>query len=442
MGLPDDYAQYSHCAGWKELDFLNIHPTKNQHIKPSYYVDSAVFNLTIIEYKAKVTTFNGAAVMSMTAGFKKNKGFEVNGRGCLSTKFISPMEPGGLYEVSFWTTNGVLSDTSLWGWATNGLGIAFTGDKIRLDAIIGHTTQIQFRDEIMWNPEWKNYTTQYIADSTYNYLSIGFFLSSSLTEVADFSRDPYFSHESHYFFDDISVYRLPNIFGDTVICNGESAKLKAYNNHHIYKWSESSKPDSVISYSSDLTVTPKATTTYVLNPGETSEMKVTVRVIQKHPVILDNDTSICLGEEITLIIPENVSQFQWQDGSTHESVNISQAGNYWIEVFDHHCVSSDTININTPLCECEAIIPNSFTPNSDNLNDVFLPRFGCPVFNYKMLIFNQQGGLVFESDSENSGWDGTFAGHLQSSGNFVFILEYDLADGSKHDAKGKITILR
>ena len=53
------------------------------------------------------------------------------------------------------------------------------------------------------------------------------------------------------------------------------------------------------------------------------------------------------------------------------------------------------------------IIPNSFTPNGDGVNDNFGP-IGEELYNvkYTFMIFDKQGALLFETEDPNKKWDG------------------------------------
>ncbi len=72
------------------------------------------------------------------------------------------------------------------------------------------------------------------------------------------------------------------------------------------------------------------------------------------------------------------------------SGNESQASN-------RVCVS------NCPLYE----LPNAFTPNGDDRNDLFQPRALCFVERVELRIFNRWGQLVFETVNPSIDWDGT-----------------------------------
>jgi len=89
----------------------------------------------------------------------------------------------------------------------------------------------------------------------------------------------------------------------------------------------------------------------------------------------------------------------------------------------------------------ELYIPNTFTPNGDGKNDVFL-AYGNSVVGFKMRIYNQWGQFVTESQSISQGWDGTFKGAMQPSGVYVYQIEATFNGGVSKKYKGTITLLR
>ncbi|MBX3164328.1 MAG: gliding motility-associated C-terminal domain-containing protein [Bacteroidetes bacterium] len=54
-------------------------------------------------------------------------------------------------------------------------------------------------------------------------------------------------------------------------------------------------------------------------------------------------------------------------------------------------------------------VPNTFTPNNDNLNDEFR-AVTRGIKEFKLSVFNRWGTKVFESTNVNLGWDGTYKG--------------------------------
>ncbi|MFH1320335.1 MAG: PKD domain-containing protein [Bacteroidota bacterium] len=90
-------------------------------------------------------------------------------------------------------------------------------------------------------------------------------------------------------------------------------------------------------------------------------------------------------------------------------------------------------------------IPNVFTPNKDELNEVFLPiGEGIDENHYKMYIFNRWGDEIFYTDDPYLGWDGTAndGRELAQSEVYVWlIITRDLL-GKTHQYNGHVTLVR
>ncbi|MEZ5024822.1 MAG: gliding motility-associated C-terminal domain-containing protein [Chitinophagales bacterium] len=86
-------------------------------------------------------------------------------------------------------------------------------------------------------------------------------------------------------------------------------------------------------------------------------------------------------------------------------------------------------------------VPNAFTPNGDGLNDELLVRYVGNYDSFNFRIYNRWGGLVFETDDIEIGWNGIFEGKLQSTDVFGYFLELKCNDQIEQ-RKGNITILR
>jgi gliding motility-associated-like protein len=74
-------------------------------------------------------------------------------------------------------------------------------------------------------------------------------------------------------------------------------------------------------------------------------------------------------------------------------------------------------------------IPNVFTPNGDQLNDTFFPKFRF-VRNLQLQVMNLWGELIYHSQGqEDLGWDGFVTGQTASEGVYVYTLRDQVPDG-------------
>lgn len=173
----------------------------------------------------------------------------------------------------------------------------------------------------------------------------------------------------------------------------------------------------------------------------------TVMIYGSIPVpVSSNDTSITVDQQIPLWTSGG-SSYIWTPSiyldSTFSSSVISTPGEditYYIEVYDSlGCMVIDTINITVnynPL-----FIPNGFSPNNDNNNDVLYVR-GGGVSSIQFRVFDKWGNIVFESFDMEKGWDGTYKGKLLNTGVFVYRMDAILKNGQPLFKSGNVTLFR
>ena len=96
-------------------------------------------------------------------------------------------------------------------------------------------------------------------------------------------------------------------------------------------------------------------------------------------------------------------------------------------------------------CEFErhgsVVMPNVFTPNSDNINDLFLPKEACVGKSFKLQILNRWGEVMFETNDSKEGWDGNYNGENATNGTYFWIATY-LAGGVLEKSSGNLQLIR
>lgn len=83
---------------------------------------------------------------------------------------------------------------------------------------------------------------------------------------------------------------------------------------------------------------------------------------------------------------------------------------------DTICSISNEIELYLPLA---LRFPSAFSPNGDGLNDTF-GAVGEGVDQYRLIIFNRWGNVIFESDNLHKKWDGRFNGELVAPGSYNY----------------------
>lgn len=89
-------------------------------------------------------------------------------------------------------------------------------------------------------------------------------------------------------------------------------------------------------------------------------------------------------------------------------------------------------------------VPNTFTPDGDNINDLFFPVInGFTDGTYEFLIFNRWGELIFESTQPGGGWDGRHKALDCKEDTYVWKLKAkDAESGKKRVYYGHVNLLR
>lgn len=106
------------------------------------------------------------------------------------------------------------------------------------------------------------------------------------------------------------------------------------------------------------------------------------------------------------------------------------------------CTAKDTIYVTVYKVLPDLYVPDAFTPNGDGKNDIFRPiPIGIKKLNF-FKVYNRLGQLVYSTNIQKAGWDGTFKGQPQDPGVFVWIAEGVDYLGKTIIRKGSVTLIR
>jgi len=150
----------------------------------------------------------------------------------------------------------------------------------------------------------------------------------------------------------------------------------------------------------------------------------------------------------------NATSYSWTfgegSGSSAENPNHTYPetpGNYTVVLIANNagnCLDSAKITV-TVKDELVYYVPNAFTPDGDEYNNVFKPVFysGFDPFNFTMLIYNRWGEILFESHNVNEGWDGTYAGEPVKEGVYTWTVQFrDSRTDKKITDTGFVTMFK
>ena len=155
---------------------------------------------------------------------------------------------------------------------------------------------------------------------------------------------------------------------------------------------------------------------FFANPQEFTELSQTISFINN----TQGATSYSWNFGDNSLSSEMSPNHYYSNTSDGQVVNLSASTNFG-------CVSQAEIMI--PYRPGEIIyIPNTFTPDRDEHNQVFKTIFtqGFDPYNYKMEIFNRWGELIFESNNSEMGWDGSYGleGLDVSQGIYIYKITF------------------
>ncbi len=114
-----------------------------------------------------------------------------------------------------------------------------------------------------------------------------------------------------------------------------------------------------------------------------------------------------------------------------------------ITTTDMGCI--DTVGkIIEVIDELQLYVPNSFTPNDDGINDVFIAKgTGVKVENYSMEITDRWGTLIFSTRNLDEGWDGKVRGVTVKDGTYIYKIRVVGMNGEgRKEIRGYVNIIK
>ena len=133
-------------------------------------------------------------------------------------------------------------------------------------------------------------------------------------------------------------------------------------------------------------------------------------------------------------------------GNGENPIDFTATGDHTIKVIiedENGCISEDILQILFRL-NTDIFIPNTFSPNGDGINDWFevFTKDGNN-FDIKMTVYDRWGNLVYQSiKGEKPKWNGRFKGKNLPAAVYVYIIEFNDANGKIMHKVGDVTLLR
>lgn len=242
--------------------------------------------------------------------------------------------------------------------------------------------------------------------------------------------------------DSISVdYKLDFDLGaDTTLCNGQTLTLTVPpDTAAMYQWQDGTSQN---------TYTVRQAGQYSIRVTQASCVAldtIQVRYVRPPTLELGADQELCGAQTFTIKPIVADGTFFWQDAFSATERTVNSSGVFRAGVRNDCATVTDSVSIDYSACDCILYAPNSFTPNKDGQNDVFV-AYGCGDITITSLsIFNRWGEVIFHTDQQPFEWDGYYHGELCPGDVYAWSIRYRMKNGKQikmSQKQGPLSLIR
>lgn len=149
-------------------------------------------------------------------------------------------------------------------------------------------------------------------------------------------------------------------------------------------------------------------------------------------------------------LSSNAVSYFWDFGDgnysniPNPSNDYQDTGVYVISLIAYNEIGCSDTSYNSILIKdvVKIFVPNVFTPDNDEFNQVFFP-YVTNVLEYHLTIYNRWGMIMFESYDQSVGWDGTYSDRgIVQDGTYVWVINIIDINQVKATYKGHVTVLK
>lgn len=367
-GFPSGPGQYSLATGWGNCngggssDYFHTMGTGIVQL-PNCFIGTVSAN-------------SGNACMGQAIYYNSPQNF----REYISSQLISPLVIGQTYNVSFYITNGVTSGTYGGGGIAEISACFSTQPLTQLGTDpISVTPQVTY-GTIFYSYTWQLISMQFVADSAYQFITIGNFLDDASTTYQQFDPCPNFG--AYYFFDDVvveianatpvAIFNAPN-----QICPGTCTNFTNLSqNATSYLWNFTGATPSTSTDVNPLNICYNS-------PGSYSVSLIATNAITSDTLTLNNFITVfpypspqgIMQSGDTLFANQGAVSYQWYyggniiNGATEYFYLAVQSGDYNVVATDANgceveaAIFDVTANISGPYFNDDniAVFPNPTT---------------------------------------------------------------------------------
>ena len=243
---------------------------------------------------------------------------------------------------------------------------------------------------------------------------------------------------------------------DQEICLGKMASMTVIG-ADTYSWD----PSNLVG--SQVYVSPSVTSTYQVigfNQFSCSDTAVSIVTVHPNPVALIGADPYFLTSDSPNVTFSNlstgqvVSTWDFDDGTVLQELSTPfeyqfpfEEGNYNVSLLvesQYGCLDSITQLIQVKG-DVIYYVPNSFTPDGDEHNNMFTPVFtsGFEPLSYQLDVYDRWGELMFTSQNPQIGWDGYLNFVKCQEGMYAYNIRFiETKSGEYKSISGNINLLK
>lgn len=147
-------------------------------------------------------------------------------------------------------------------------------------------------------------------------------------------------------------------------------------------------------------------------------------------------------QEPYLIRYEQDTEYTFLEAGAHSIVLYATftQGTEKVEYTEEYWSTQTPIKIS--ISESMLEMPNAFSPNGDDKNNIFKAKKYQSIVEFDAYIFNRWGQKLYEWHDPAGGWDGTYKGKDVAQGVYYVLVKAKGADGRRFNIKRDVNLLR